>query len=78
MIEDSRLAPGFDLDSPIEFSIQLTPEEKEIQGSGRIAWIKKERGMAGKTRLVLGIEFTAVSTRDRERIKAFILKSVRP
>ncbi len=76
-IEDVRLVPGFDLDSHIEFAIQLTPDEKEIQGGGKIAWAKRERGMTGKIRLVLGVEFTAVSTRDRERIKAFILKSVR-
>lgn len=76
-IEDARLVPGFDLDSSLEFSIQLSAEQKEVGGSGKIAWLKKERGMAGKTRLVLGVEFTAVSTRDRERIKAFILKSVR-
>jgi len=71
-VEDAKLGPGFSVDSPIWFSIQLTPRPPEIRGGGQVAWLQKERGEPGKIRLILGIEFTQVSFTDRERIKAFI------
>jgi len=71
-IEDANLAPEFDLDSKIAFSLSLDPRKPELGGSAKIAWTKRERGNAGKVRLVLGAEFIGVSMEHREQIKAFI------
>ena len=71
-VEDARLIPGLDLESPVQFSIQLEPARPEITGGGRVVWLKKERGEAGKIRVILGLEYISVSFADRERIKGYI------
>ncbi len=71
-LEDAKLAPEFDLDSKSTFSLRLDPRKPELGGNAKIAWTKRERGNAGKVRLVLGAEFIGVSMEHREQIKVFI------
>lgn len=71
-VEDAGWVPGFDVESPITFSIRLHPLKPELVGCGRVAWFSRERGEEGKIRAVFGVEFTEVSFSDRERIKAHI------
>lgn len=73
-VEDAKLVPGFDVESPIQFTITLDSKTPDVLGGGLVCWIKRERGIEGKTRLVLGVEFTAVPLDERERIKAFIFR----
>lgn len=75
-VEDEKLVPGFDLESPIYFAIQLEPAKPQISGVGQVVWMGRERGEAGKVRAVFGVEFISVSFADRERIKAFIASQV--
>lgn len=72
-VEDVKRVPGFDVESPIYFSIRLHPLQPELVGCGQVVWFKRERGEEGKIRSIFGIEFTDVSFSDRERIKGFIL-----
>ena len=75
-VEDEKLVPGFDLESPIYFAIQLQPNQPEVAGGGEVVWMGRERGEEGKVRAIFGVEFTAVSFADRERIKGFISSRV--
>ncbi len=77
-IEDARLLPFGDMEAVVQFSIQMEPAGPPIEGSGKVVWLKKERGDMGKVRLILGVEFTAVSLPDRERVKGYIKSKVQP
>ena len=71
-IEDAQILSELTVDSRLEFSIQLEPIGVPVEGTGKIAWVRQERGEEARTRLVVGLEYTSVPTIDRERIKAFI------
>lgn len=75
-IENASLVPDLEIDHVIQFRFQLGLQPLEILGSGKVAWIKKERGDPGKICLICGIEFTTLSFQDREHIKAFIAKQL--
>lgn len=77
-IENAELLPGIDVNSSIEFSIQLEPTGSPIQGVSKVAWVQRERGDGGKIRVVLGLEFTSLPFPERERIKAYIKNKVQP
>ena len=77
-IENADLLPPLDVNSPVEFSIQLEPTGLPIQGGAQVAWIRRERGDVAKIRVVLGVEFTSVPLPDRERIKAYIKSRIQP
>lgn len=71
-VEDADLLRGLDVESPVHFSFRLEPGSPEIQGSGKVAWLTRQRGEGAKIQLILGIEFTGLSFSDRERIKSYI------
>lgn len=77
-VENAELLPGMDVESAVGFLLQLGPMGPPVEGAGKVAWLKRERSGSGKIRLSLGIEFTAVSLPDRERIKAHIKSKVEP
>jgi len=77
-IEHAELLPGMDVESPVEFSIQLKPTGLPIQGTAKVAWVRRERGDSGRIRSVLGLEFTLLPLPEREQIKAYIKSRIQP
>lgn len=71
-VEDTRRLPGLNVETPITFSIEIAPSMQPVDGGGRVAWMKRERGEGGKVRLILGIEFSSVAIAHQERIKAYL------
>ncbi len=71
-VEDARRLPALNVETPIAFSIEIAPSMPTVEGGGRVAWMKRERGEGGKVRLVVGVEFTSVAGSHQERIKAYL------
>ena len=42
-VEDAKLVPGFDVESPIQFAITLDPQTPDVLGGGLVAWIIASR-----------------------------------
>ena len=59
-------------------SVNKSEDSPLIEGSGEVVWVKREHGEPGAIRLNLGVQFTAVSFQDREKIKAFIASLPEP
>lgn len=77
-IESAELLPALDVNSSLEFSVHLEPTSPPIQGTAKVAWIRRERGDGGKIRVVMGMEFVTLPLPERERIKAYIRARVQP
>lgn len=77
-IENAELLPALDVNSSLEFSVQLEAAGPPIQGTAKVAWIRRERGDGGKIRVVMGVEFMTLPLPERERIKAYIKARVQP
>lgn len=77
-IENAELLPALDVNSSFEFSVQMEAASSPIQGTAKVAWIRRERGDGGKIRVVLGLEFVTLPLPERERIKAYIKSRVQP
>jgi c-di-GMP-binding flagellar brake protein YcgR len=77
-VEDASRLPPLDVNSSLEFSVQLDPAGSPIQGIAKVAWIRRERGDSGKIRVVVGMEFVTLPLSERERIKAYIKARVQP